>query len=48
MLISVLNRCPLSKNIGTLFVKIGQNGEIQCFRYGRQPGNMAWPITQES
>ena len=37
----------MSKNIGigTLFVKIGQNGKIQCFMIGRQPGNRAWPIT---
>ena len=25
--------------IRTLFVKIGQNGEVQCFMIGRQPGN---------
>ena len=38
----------MSKNIeiGTLFVKIGQNLEIQCFMIGRQPGNKAWPITR--
>ena len=35
------------RGIGTLFVKIGQNGEMQCFMIGRQPGNRAWPITQE-
>ena len=37
----------MSKNICTLFVTIGQNGEIKCFRYGRRHGNRAWPITQE-
>ena len=39
----------MSKNIGigTLFVKIGQNGKIQCFMIGRQPGNRAWPITRQ-
>ena len=38
----------MSKNIGigTLFVKIGQNGKIQCFMIGRNPGNRAWPITR--
>ena len=39
----------MSKNIeiGTLFVKIGQNGEIQCFMIERQPENRAWPITRK-
>ena len=39
----------MSKNIdiGTLFVKIGQNGEIQCSMIGRQPLNRAWPITRQ-
>ena len=43
------NRFPMSKKIwiGTLFVKIGQNGESQCFMVGCQPGNRAWPITRE-
>ena len=47
-IISVWNRFPMSKNIGigTLFVKIGRNGEIQGFVIGRQPGNRAWSITR--
>ena len=38
----------MSKNIGIgkLFVKIDQNGEIQCFMIGRQPRNRVWPITR--
>ena len=47
-IISVWNRFSMSKNIGigALFVKLGQNGEVQGFTIWRQPGNRAWPITR--